>query len=477
MTAADFGLATTAGADEGRERRLRRLAALLSIVAIAEAAGLVTLGTRGDARFALSANLLTVGFFGTIVLYPVIGALIIQRRPSTRVAWLMVALGLGLGIGLLSAAYGALGQAPRQWPFALQALIVSQLFFVPSLGAAPTAILLLFPTDRLLGPAWRYVLAVSLVGLALFDVAAFLRPGEFDPVSLPGVRNPFSAPVALAPLVNAAGVAGGAMLVIGFVLATVSLVVRYRRAGAIEAAQIRWLAFVAVIAVPVIMASGVIPGAVGQLFSELGLVLLACMPIAIGIAITRYRLYDIDRLINRTIVYGSLTAILAGVFAAGTGVTQRIFLAVTGETSDAAIVAATLIVATLYTPLRKSIDTVVDRRFKYESRFGPYRDELEKTLSLVDAKGAAVRLAKEVSRETGSPDVAILGASGEPTAVVGQWPFPDATTIQIPGGRDPLMAIQLSQRSGQPAIDDRRRDDIAATAELAARAVRRPGVD
>src|SRR4029079_16233154 len=116
-----------------------------------------------------------------------------------------------------------------------------------------------------------------------------------------------------------------------------------RRADPIVAAQIRWLALVALLAIVALALSLAPVGDLDDVFFGLGLVFAACMPIAIGIAITRYRLYDIDRLINRALVYGSLTAILAGVFTAAIGLAQRLFIAVTHETSDGAVVAATLV--------------------------------------------------------------------------------------------------------------------------------------
>lgn len=456
--------------------RARRLAVILATVAFAEVIGTAIVASVGDPRFTLGADLPTVGFLGIVILYPLVGALILQRRPSTRVAWLMIGLGVGLGLGLLLASYGTISQPPAAArPFGFEALVISQLFFVPSLATATTFLMLLFPTDRFIGPRWRLVAALAIFAVALYEVGAILRPGELNSDQLPGVLNPLAAPPPWDQLILAFGNGGSGLAALALVLAAGSLVMRYRRAGRVEAAQIRWLAFVAVLAAVVIVV-GSLP--LGRVFNDLtfglGLVLLACMPIAIGIAITRYRLYDIDRLINRAIVYGALTAILAGVFAAAVGLAQRLFVAVTGETSDAAIVATTLVVATLYAPLRKRLDGVVDRRFKYDrSRFGSYRDELEKTLSLVDAGAAAERLAREIARETEVPDVAILDAAGAPSAVVGRWPITEAITIPIPGGHGALHAVLLGSPVKQARLIGQRRPEVEEIASLAARAVRR----
>src|SRR5258706_4695201 len=143
-------------AREASGRWLRRLATLVALAAIAEDLGIVYLGTSGDHRFTLDLSLITIGFLGTVLTFPLMGALILQRRPSTRVAWLMIGLGLSVGLGLFTYAYGVVGSPPAEpLPFALPALVASQLFFLPAIGGATTWILLLYPTDRLLGPRWR----------------------------------------------------------------------------------------------------------------------------------------------------------------------------------------------------------------------------------------------------------------------------------------------------------------------------------
>ena len=145
----------------------------------------------------------------------------------------------------------------------------------------------------------------------------------------------------------------------------------------------------------------------------MGFVFIALFPVAIGFAITRYRLYDIDELINRTIVYGALTAILAGLFTASITLSQRTFSAVTGERSDAAIVVTTLVVVAAYTPVRKWLEGIVDRRFKFESpRFGAYRAQLRETLELIDPDEARERLVREVVRELGATGGAIVTVHG-----------------------------------------------------------------
>ena len=186
----------------------------------------------------------------------------------------------------------------------------------------------------------------------------------------------------------------------------------------------------------------------------------------------RYRLYEIDRIVNRALVYGALTAILAGVFAALAGVTERLFIALTGQSSDASVVLATLAVATLYTPLRDRIEAIVDRRFKYgERRFGPYREELERSLSLSDPVRAATRLALEVHRELETKGCAVVGQDGTPSATAGEWPVSPVLRLEVPGGHGPLTAILVGPRRDGHPHDPREIENLQDLAQLAVAAV------
>ena len=139
------------------DRWRRRLAVALAILALLEALAIFAFGSRGDPRFALLLNFIAIGFFGTIVLFAVVGALIALRRPRTRVAWVMIALGTLFGAVLLAGAYSALYVTPsggNAGPFAFEALLFAGLVFVPTLTIGVTTLLLLYPTDTLLGPRW-----------------------------------------------------------------------------------------------------------------------------------------------------------------------------------------------------------------------------------------------------------------------------------------------------------------------------------
>ena len=454
--------------------RLRRLAAGLAIAAVAQTLGILLISSVGDERFPISLDLATIGFLGSVILFPVMGALVIQQRPATRVAWLMIVTGIGLGFGLLTFGYGTTGMPPASArPLALEALVISQLLFIPSIATGAVLLLLLFPTDRLLGSRWRIVVVMTVAGVVLYDVGRLVHSGAMDEVRFPGLQNPIGAPEGWTQVVDLMAVVGNVLVTVAALLGALSLVLRYRRANSVEAAQIRWIALVAGSAAIAFAISALPVDPESEVAFGLGLVLLACTPIAIGIAITRYHLFDIDRLINRTLVYGSLTAILAGVFTAAIGLAQRVFVAVTGEKSDAAIVLTTLVVATLYAPLRKQLEAIVDRRFRYdEHRFGAYRDEVKRILSVVEPYRAAERLVGEAVRELAATGGAVVDADDRPMATAGEWPVPPVVRLAIAaGGSRPGEILVGARLDGRPH-DPRSIAELQEVATLVAAAVR-----
>jgi hypothetical protein len=323
----------------------------------------------------------------------------------------------------------------------------------------------------------RDPLVLAVVGSALFLVGSVFRVGELDAFS--GILNPIGAPPELGWLVEGIGNTGIYLGALGLRGAAASLIVRYRRAGPVEAAQIRWFAVAGGLFAVGLAGSITDIDVFRDAMLGFALLMLSLLPIAIGVAISRYRLYDIDRLINRALVYGTLTAILAGVFTAGVGLGQRLFVAVTGQSSDAAIVGATLVVATLYAPLRKRLEAFVDKRFKYETRrFGSYADRVRSVLTVIDPVRAAENLACEAVAELDATGAAVLDRSGSLAASAGSWPPTDPadfTEIRL-SGEGHLGAILLGPRRGSrggarpyPAED---LAELAEAGRLAAEAVR-----
>src|SRR5690349_5846006 len=458
--------------DAATSRWLARFAAALGVLGVFLTLVIIRLGTAGDPRFYVGLDIGSIAPVMTTFLYPVVGALIAQRRPRLRVAWVMIVMGIGLGLGFVTYGYGAIGMPPPPvYPYAFEALVISQFLMVPVLATCTTLLLLLFPTDHLLERRWRWVVVLAFVGLAVFMFGTTFHPGSLGDQNFPDLANPFGLPEQYTALCDALTVIGNVAMLAAAVLAAFSLVLRYRRGDSVEQAQIRWIAlFGSFVALAFIVAAPQF-GWISDRAWEVAFAFLSCLPIAIGVAVTRYRLYAIDRLINRTVVYGSLTAILAGIFTAGVGLAQRVFIATTGDKSDASIVLATLVVATAYAPIRKRLEAVVDRRFKYEHlEFGAYREEVVKVLGVLEPKRAAENLVHEAVRELQATGGAVVGPDDAPIATAGSWPV--AAVVRMPiAGHGPLRAILLG-----PRVDGRLHDPLTLArleevAELVASAV------
>ena len=193
----------------------------------------------------------------------------------------------------------------------------------------------------------------------------------------PQIVNPYGID---SPVVSVVGVAGGLVVVGSMVASALSVIVRARHAGRVERQQIKWLAYGGAVVVGTSLVAGAI--AIWSVTVTILIINLALLglPLFTGIAIVRYRLYDIDIIINRTLVYGSLTATLIALYFGGIVVLQRVFVLLTGQQSTLAVVASTLLIAALFTPLRRRIQSFIDRRF-YRRKY-----DAEKTLETFSLK-------------------------------------------------------------------------------------------
>jgi len=304
--------------------------------------------------------------------YSTVGAVIVPRMSAENpIGWLFCAIGLLWAVLHFIGEYAiyTLLAAPGSLPAGELASWVYTWSWVLGLGLI-VFLGLLFPNGRLPSARWRWFARISalltLVGMAL---AAF-SPGPIV-VGLPAIHNPLG----IEGLPNAYKSVQVLMLVL-IAISVVSLVVRRVHARGVERQQTKWFTYAAAVAASGAILKFIISepldlvwlGGVAYAFVLFG---LAGMPIAMGIAITRYRLYDIDLLINRTLVYGSLTATLVALYFVGIVVLQRIFVTLTGQQSTLAVVSSTLLIAALFNPLRRRIQSFVDRRFyrsKYDAR-------------------------------------------------------------------------------------------------------------
>jgi hypothetical protein len=297
-----------------------------------------------------------------------VGAIIASRRTHNPIGWLLCVSGLVFGAVMFATEYAiyALLVAPGTLP-AGEALISVNPLWVLGFNLF-VLMLILFPTGKLPRSRWRWV-GYLYTAIALVEVVAmFFLPGPLEGLVL--MKNPFGIeglPIGRKQV--------QALIFTGGLVASGSLIWRLRRGSWVERQQIKWLAYAAAIATGGNILAYTPPEAigapwvttVGHVVVELGVL---GIPISIGIAILRYRLYEIDTLINRTLVYASLTVTLIAIYFSGIVVLQRVFVVLTGEKSTLAVVASTLVIAALFNPLRRRIQSFIDRRFyrrKYDA--------------------------------------------------------------------------------------------------------------
>jgi hypothetical protein len=313
---------------------------------------------------------------------PLVGATIARRQPHHPIAWIFIGSGLGAGLASFSYEYGhyALVTRPGSVPLGVAMAWVS--LWMWTTGAIPllTFGLLLFPDGHLPSRRWRPIAWLAGATLAMFTVGSAVQPGP-----MPGygdVPNPVG--IEAARLLGVLATLSQLCLPVVVVGSAASILVRFRRARGLERQQLKWLTYAVTVATLALLLTS--RQWAGWALAEIvTLFAVGFIPVAIGIAILRYRLYDIDRLISRTLVYGLLTALLAGVYATGVFVVGRLLDPATGE-SSLAVAASTLAVAALFQPLRRRIQRLVDRRFNrsrydaariVETFSGRLRDEID----------------------------------------------------------------------------------------------------
>jgi hypothetical protein len=315
-----------------------------------------------------------VGFVAVQLGAATTGAIISSRLPGNAVGWIFLAMGLLLGLLLAVGAYADLGidmgygSLPGSWIAAW----IGSWIFIPAAFGLPMFLLLLFPDGRFLSKRWRLVGWV-LGALVVFAAASTaFAPGRIPP----GIENPLAPGGTAGEVFEVLGPVTDALALPGFALAVAGLAVRLRRSRGVERQQLKWFAYSAAL-VGVGLGTGVfIPrGPTADLAFLMGLLALAGLPVAAGIAILRYRLYDIDVIVNRTLVYGSLTVSLVAVYIGSVVSLQYVFRILTGGGSQLAVVTSTLAIAALFNPLRRRVQIVIDRRL-YRRKY-----DAQKTLS------------------------------------------------------------------------------------------------
>ena len=304
--------------------------------------------------------------------FATLGALIVSRRSGNVIGWIFLVTGAGASVQLLSGQYATVTLHSQTWPGGATAAWLSTLA-QSSIVLSTLFLILLFPTGRLPSPRWRPVAWIAGIVIAVSVAVTALTPGTIQ--DFPSFRNPFGVESAAAILVILDAVGGWTGLAC-FVAAIFSLILRFYRSRGEERLQLKWFAYAATLGFLAILFGGEaqVSGTLVWTVAPLSL------PICAGIAILKYRLYDIDVVINRTLVYGSLTATLALLYVGGVVSLQYALRALTGSESQLAVVASTLAIAALFVPLRHRVQGFVDRLF-YRRKY-----DAAKTLQAFSAK-------------------------------------------------------------------------------------------
>ncbi len=304
-----------------------------------------------------------------ILAFPTVGAVIATRRSENPIGLIFCGAGLVIALQSFALTYAdyALFARPGSLPGVRIMAWFSSWITMPVLALAGALLFVLFPDGRLPSRRWRYLIWMATVGSLMVAVGVALRKGPLDTHS--SIDNPFGIGGVVGDVLWMVSIAGAMLLNVGWIASRVSLIWRWRRAGGVERQQIKWFAYAALLIAGGFAASLVFSSSrVSSLAWLLVTLGFLSLPVAAGIAILRYRLYDIDRIINRTLVYGTLTTLLALVYFGGVVTLQYVFRALTGGESQLAVVASTLAIAALFGPLRRRIQGFIDRLF-YRRRY------------------------------------------------------------------------------------------------------------
>lgn len=353
-----------------------------------------------------------------LFVFPLVGFLLTRRQPSNAIGWLLLGVGLCWGIRDFffdSYLRWTLTVHPRSLPLAEVVGGLTFPLWVPGIGLIGTFLILLFPDGSLPSPRWRPVAWVSAVTMAGLYLAGVVRPGPVQQAPVEDLRNPFgiSALTAVRPALDALAL----LLPLCILACAVALVLRFRRSQGVERLQLKWLATAGALvaggylvlmftsAYAQVTHAGPPPRWMGVV-EDTYFVSLVLIPVAIGVAVLKHGLYEIDRLISRTVSYGVITGTLLAVYVGLVTAASRF----TASGSSLTVAASTLAVAALFQPLRRRVQTTVDRRFN-RSRYDASRT----------VESFSARLRDEVDLSTVRTDLlAVVRRTMEPAAL-GLW--------------------------------------------------------
>ncbi len=364
----------------------------------------------------------------TYLVFALVGAPVAARDPRNPVGWLLLGVAHSWAWFLLLSEYGVHGLVshPGSLPAPELALAINTVTWVPAVGLMGTFLLLLFPDGHLPSRRWRPVAWASGVALVLLVPTGILSPGGLDDAGMPDVENPWGVP-ALAGVVDGVGYGAVVLLLASVLASAASEVVRFRRSRGLERLQLKWLAAgsgltaISYVSLMVLSITGWLDEVWLDRLGVLALGSFALIPLSIGYAMLRHRLYGIDVIIRTALVYGAMTAALTVVYVSGVLVTGVLVRAVGGRADGLSVAVSTLAVAGLFGPLRRRLQTLVDKRF-YRSRYD--------ARGTLDAFAGTVRHELDVAALQ-SELVAVVDTALRPTSLsVWLRPAPQAPSLR-----------------------------------------------
>jgi signal transduction histidine kinase len=409
-----------------------------------------------------SAGLLSnVPFLLMVLSFDVVGVLIATRRPENSIGWIVLTIGVSWSLGDVVGGLASYGiDHGWEWADVLEAVL--QPLWAPPIALSAIYLILLFPDGHLPSPRWRGFAWAVAIGVAVAILAMLLVPGTFADTGHPEISNPLG----IEALRSVGDVLLATLLVIpiGMVGAAVALVRRFRRSAGAERQQMKWLAssaatvalvYAVVMPLSLMQADGETPGWLLAL-QNVSLATFALIPIAIGFAVLKYRLYDIDVVINKTIVFGALALFIGAVYV---GVVVLLGSAIgTTTTNPALSIAATAIVAVLFEPVRARVQRVANR-LVYGERATPY-DVLARFSERIGATYATEdvlpRTARVIAEGTGAERVDVWLRVGTTMRPGASWPadVPPPAPVDHDGGTLPAFP------DTDAAVPVRHRDEL-----------------
>lgn len=400
-----------------------------------------------------------------------LGLAIATRQPENAIGWLFLFAAVMGALGNAGSAYAYYAVSIRQVPDLGASLgrWVESWTWIPLMQAVTTFLFVLFPDGRPASPRWRWLLRFAAAAGAVAVLATAVSPSgeEFGG----GISNPFAID-ALAPVMDV--VAGLALLGVTLAMfaSVAALLLRLRAADGIERKQVQWLLAAGVlISLPFGLYLAA-PSKLGEILITLGFL---SIPTAATVAILRYRLWDIDVIVNRTLVYVPLTGLLTGLYTIAVTAFQRAFVVITGEESDAPVILSALVLASLFTPIKNRLQAAVDARFKGDAdptgRLIAFEKELRADYRLVEPLRLGHRLLDLVAGATGASAVHLeLRAAGR-TDRLGTPPEAPAVSVPLEAAGRAIGRLDVGPRvSGRP-YRQADADAIRAAAAAVAQAI------